>query len=209
MAKENFYYLNRFRKLTKKAIEEADILINIFENFNGTEHMLEDMQKAHEIEHSGDDINHEIFKQVTADFITPIDREDILSLAGNLDNVLDAIEVSIQHVYMYDIHSVHKDAIEFAKLVKQACVALDECIEALYNIKKDRTQLREKIVKVNEVEESADILYMDVIRNLYTQDHDKPVKIMTWSRIFHNMEDVCDSCEHATDVVNTVLLKNS
>ena len=181
MAKENFNYLNKFRKFTQKAIEESDILIKIFENFDGTDKMLEDMQKAHEIEHSGDDLNHEIFRQVAADFITPIDREDILSLAGNLDNVLDTIEVAIQHVYMYDVHNIHEDAIEFAKLVKKACLALDECIESLYNIKKAKGvyELREKIVKVNEVEESADILYMDVIRKLYTQDHDKPVKIMT------------------------------
>ena len=207
--KEKFNYLNKFRSFTQKAIEESEILIDIFENFDGAENMLDDMQKAHEIEHAGDDINHEIFRQVAADFITPIDREDILSLAGNLDNVLDTIEVAIQHVYMYDIHSVHEDAIEFAKLVNQACIALDECIETLYKLKIGSGKLREKIVKVNEVEEAADILYMDVIRKLYTQDHDKPVKIMAWSRIFHNMEDVCDACEHVTDVVMSVLLKNS
>lgn len=209
MAKEKFKYLDCFVELTNKAIEEADILVKILKNYKGSEHMFEQMQEAHEIEHAGDDINHKIFRQVAKDFITPIDREDLLLLASNLDNVLDSIEVAIQHIYMYDVHNILPDSIEFAKLVKQSCIALKDCCEALRHYKKDRSKVSEEIVKVNEIEEAADILYMDVIRRLYTEDKDKPVKIMVWSRIYHNMEECCDACEHATDVILSVLLKNS
>lgn len=209
MAKEKFNYLNCFIELTKKAIDEADILVEILKNYNGSENMFEQMQEAHEIEHAGDDINHQIFRQVAKDFITPIDREDLLLLASNLDNVLDSIEVAIQHIYMYDVHNILPESIEFAKLVKQSCVALKDCCEALKHYKKDRSKVSDKIVKVNEIEETADILYMDVIRRLYTEDKNKPVKIMVWSRIYHNMEECCDACEHATDVILSVLLKNS
>lgn len=209
MAKEKFDYFRAFHDLTGKAIQEADHLIRIFENFDGADELYEDMQAVHEIEHAGDEINHAIFKNVARDFITPIDREDIISLSCNLDEILDLIEVSIQHIYMYDVHKVHEDAVTFAKLVKKSCVALHECTQSLLDRKNIRKEIAERIVKVNDAEEEADLLYMDVIRKLYTKEKDKPVKIMVWSRIFHNMEECCDACEHASDVLRTVLLKNS
>ena len=209
MAKEKFNYFKAFNKLTAMAVEEADYLIRIFENFDGTDGLCDDMQAVHEIEHAGDEVNHAIFQNVARDFITPIDREDIISLAGNLDEILDLIEVSIQHIYMYDVHKIYDDAVNFAKLVKKSCVALHECTESLLKRKNNRKEIAERIVKVNDAEEEADLLYMDVIRKLYTKEKDKPVKIMVWSRIFHNMEECCDACEHASDVLRSVLLKNS
>lgn len=209
MAREKFDYFRAFHDLTGKAIQEANCLIRIFENFNGTDELYDDMQAVHEIEHAGDEINHQIFKNVARDFITPIDREDIISLAGNLDEILDLIEDAIQHIYMYDVHKLQPDAITFAKLVKKSCVALHECTEIIYKRKNIRKEISEKIVKVNDAEEEADLLYMDVIRKLYTKEKDKPVKIMVWSMIYHNMEECCDACEHASDVLRTVLLKNS
>lgn len=209
MAKEKFDYFKAFNELTAKAVEEAGYLVKIFENFKGAEKIYDDMQAVHEIEHAGDEINHKIYNSVMKDFITPIDREDILSLASNLDEILDAIEVSIQHIYMYDVHKRHEDAVAFAKLVEKAAVVLHECTTALMNPKKNREKLKKSIVGVNDVEEEADLLYMDVIRKLYTKEKDKPVKIMVWSRIFHNMEECCDACEHASDVIRSVILKNA
>ena len=70
------------------------------------------MEKAHAIEHKGDDINHDIFRNVATDFITPIDREDIIGLAQALDTIIDELEEVIQRFYMYDVF-MHKDALEF------------------------------------------------------------------------------------------------
>lgn len=209
MAKQKFNYLTAFINLTQKAIDESEILIDVIKKFSGAESMFDDMQKAHEIEHQGDDINHEIYRQVAHDFITPVDREDLLTLSANLDNVLDLIEVTIQHMYMFDIQEIHPDTLSFAELIKQACVALNECAISLKNFKKDRKSVMEKIVNVNSIEESADVLYMDVIRKLYSQEKNDPLKIIVWGNIFHNMEECCDACEHATDVILSVLLKNS
>lgn len=43
------------------------------------------------IEHVGDEITHEIFKELSKNFITPYDREDIHRLVSSIDDVLDYI----------------------------------------------------------------------------------------------------------------------
>lgn len=209
MAREKFDYFKAFNLLTEKAIAESEILVEIFENFSGTKSLSKDMERSHQIEHEGDEINHEVFKNVAIDFITPIDREDLLDLSCNLDNILDQIEGCIQDIYMYDIHKLIPEAIEFSKLIKKSCVALNKCTSELKNYKKNRMKIAEYVVKVNDIEEEADYLYVSVNRRLYTEENDKPMKVLVWSRIMNDLENCCDACEHASDVIRSVILKNS
>ena len=32
--------------------------------------------------------------------------------------------------------------------------------------------------------------------------------VLVWSRIYEHMEKCCDACEHAADIVSTIILKN-
>lgn len=178
MSKDKFDYFKAFHELTDKAIEEADVLLKIFENFDGSDKLRDDMQMIHKIENEGDKINHKVFKNAAIDFITPIDREDLLSLSCNLDNILDQIEACIQDMYMYDVRKLMPEAIDFAKLVIKACKVLHKCTGELPNYKKNNAKLWEYIVQVNDIEEEADLLYMKANRRLYTKEYEKAVKIL-------------------------------
>ena len=90
-------YFSAFESLSELAVDEADLLIKAIEEFSTADALKETMEKAHAIEHKGDDINHDIFRNVATDFITPIDREDIIGLAQALDTIIDELEEVIQH----------------------------------------------------------------------------------------------------------------
>ena len=145
--------------------------------------------------------------ELLSDFITPIEREDIIELSQHLDNIIDYIEDVMQRFYMYDVHFMHHDALEFAQLIKKSCEALDKAMEDFRNFKKSKT-FKQLIVDVNTYEEEADQLYMRVIRKLHTNDRENPMRVLVWSQIFDRMEKCCDSCEHAADMMNSILLKN-
>ncbi len=141
------------------AVKEADLLIEAIENFTEAEDLRGIMDRAHAIEHEGDEVNHAIFKTVATDFITPIEREDIIELSQYLDNIIDYIEDVMQRFYMYDVHFMHHDAEEFACLIKKSCVALDKAMVDFRNFKKSKT-FKQLIVDVNTYEEEADRLYL-------------------------------------------------
>ena len=67
-------YFSAFESLSELAVDEADLLIKAIEEFSTADALKETMEKAHAIEHKGDDINHDIFRNVATDFITPIDH---------------------------------------------------------------------------------------------------------------------------------------
>ncbi|MBP3867133.1 MAG: DUF47 family protein [Eggerthellaceae bacterium] len=205
--KSKFDYFDAFEQQAEVAAEEADILIEAIENFTTAEDLKKVLEKAHEVEHRGDDINHEIFASVSVDFITPIERADIIDLAQKLDDVTDMIEGTLQRFYMYDVHFMHPRAIEFAQIIKKSLKALRKSMDAFREFKKVK-KIRAMVEDVKEQEELADALYLETIRELYTVDVDNAVRVEVWSRLFDRFEATCDACEAVADTMANIVLKN-
>lgn len=205
--KHKFDYFKAYEELTELSVKEAEILIETLEGFTEASALKETLQDIHRYEHKGDELNHDIFSSAAVDFMPPIDREDIVELAHALDNVLDYIEDVVTHMYIYDIKTMPEDAREFAKIIKGSCEALDAAIEEFHNFKKSK-KFKKLIVDINDYEEKADALYMKSVRNLHTADDIDVMHVMVWSRIYNRMERCCDACEHAADIVGTIVLKN-
>lgn len=207
--KKAFDYFEAFENLAGYAVEEADILLEAVSTFDYEKGIEEYLERAHVVEHEGDEIIHTVSSHIATEFITPIEREDIVSLSRNFDNVIDQIEAVLQRFFMYDVRSMHAHAIEFAEVIRNACVALKAAAGEFRNFKKAPASLRENIIKVNDFEEEGDRLYLWSIRELYTDERDDAVGLAVWTDLFRCMETCCDATEHAADSMDTVLLKNS
>ena len=137
--KKKFDYFDMFERQSELAVQEATLLVEAVENFTEAKEVYEIMERAHEIEHEGDEICHAIYRNIATDFITPIEREDIIEMTSSIDTVIDHIEEILIRFYMYDIHDMHEGALEFAQLIKKSCEALDLCMEDFRNFKKSKT----------------------------------------------------------------------
>src|SRR6187455_594760 len=73
-----------------------------------------------EVEHKCDFLTHEIIRRLHRTFVTPLDREDIHTLARSLDDVMDAIDASATIVRLYHIEDVRTGARELARLVRDS-----------------------------------------------------------------------------------------
>ena len=209
MAKKHKYdYFDAYEELSDLAVQEASVLVRAMENFTDAAALRAVLDEAHALEHAGDMINHDIYKHVGNDFMPPFDREDIVALAGALDEILDEIEDVLQYFYMFDIHQIPEDALRFATLIRKSCKAVDAAMEDFRNFKKSKT-FKQLIVDVNTYEEEADRLYLKVIRKLHTEDNDNPMRVLVWSQIFDRMEKCCDACEDVADVIESVIMKNT
>ena len=192
MAKKGkFDYFDAFEQQVDIAAEEAEVLIEAIDNFTNAEDLRDILDRAHEIEHRGDEVNHAIRTSVSVDFITPIEREDILELAHNLDEVTDMIEGTIQRFYMYDVHFMHDKATEFAHIIYKEIKALRKSMAPFREFKKVK-KIRSMVEDVSILEEQADVLYLETIRQLYTVDAEKAVRVEIWSRLFDRLEATCE-----------------
>lgn len=207
---KKYDYFAALNKQAQLSVKAAEILIEAINGFkkHHSSALAEPMRRVHEIEHEGDTINHNTINQVARDFITPIDREDIVELSHAFDCILDRIEDVVRLFYIYDVQKMHDSALDFATIILNCCKALVEATEEFRNFKKP-TELHKKIVMVNDYEEAGDELYMKAIRGLYKNHTEVPMRVIVWSRIFDSLEKTCDCCESAADVLAIAVLKNS
>lgn len=204
--KENNYYFDTFSKGTHFGNEAAVLLQECFTSFQ-PEKLRENLDKMHKIEHSADELKHDMMKQLMKEFLPPIEREDIVQLSHTIDEVTDCIEDVLLKVYMLNISSLRAEVLDFAKLISHCCETLEKVTGEMANYRKSAT-LKDMIIEINGLEEEGDRLYTEAMRKLYTEEKD-PIAIIAWTTVFDKLEKCCDACEHVVDMVEQVIMKNS
>ena len=206
MAKKNSPYFDDFITKVNCSCKAAEYLQTVLKDFEPSA-LPEHRRVMHEIEHGEDEIKHEMMRRLVKEFVSPIDREDIIQLANELDNVTDKIDDILIRIYMYNIQSVRPEALSFADVILRCCKALQLAMVEFPNFHKSTT-LMKKIIEVNSMEEEGDGLYIDAMHKLYTGGGDA-LEVAAWSELFDRLEDCCDACEHVADVMELIVMKNS
>ena len=204
--KKDDNYFGTFVELVNYSCQAAKLLSDIMYNYNPDE-LEEKMKLMHNIEHAGDVERHIMMKKLAKEFITPIEREDIVAMADAIDNVTDNIEDVLMRMYMFNVKTMREDALRMADIIVKCCEALREALNEFHNFRKSQT-LHGLIVEINRMEEEGDDLFTKATRNLYVNGKD-PLEVYGWGRTLHYMEICCDACEDVADVIESVMMKNS
>ena len=121
--KKDDNYFSTFVELVNYSCQAANLLSEIMHNFNPDE-LEEKMKLMHNIEHAGDVERHVMMKKLAKEFITPIEREDIVAMADAIDNVTDNIEDVLMRMYMFNIRTMREDALKMSEIIVKCCEAL-------------------------------------------------------------------------------------
>jgi predicted phosphate transport protein (TIGR00153 family) len=204
--KKDYNYFDKFIELVDYSCKCAVILNDTLANFdpNTTD---EKVKELHSIEHAGDLAKHEMMSQLAREFIAPIEREDIVNLSQEIDDITDSIEEVLMKIHMFNISSIKPEALEFTKLIEKCSNTLKVALEEFHNYRKSST-LKDKLIEVSYLEEEGDRLYYDTIRNLYVNSKDS-LELYVWTEVYDLLEKCCDACAHTADTVESVVMKNS
>ena len=206
MARKKSPYYDGFVAMNSYCCKAAQTLQEVLNDFK-PEVLSQKQEAMHTIEHEADNEKHKMMEQLAREFITPIEREDIIELAQAIDDVTDSIEDVLMRMYMYHMQEVRPEAKQFAQLIFKCCENLQQVLEEFHNFRKD-TKIHVLVVEVNSLEEEGDRLYVSTVHQLYGEDGEPSVKI-GWVRTFDCLEECCDACEHVANLVESIIMKNT
>jgi predicted phosphate transport protein (TIGR00153 family) len=166
------------------------------------------MGQLRDLEHAGDGITRQIFDALNSSFITPFDREDIRSLATDLDDVLDYIEGVAQQLINFDLDECPAELRQFAEILVEMAGEIERATERIWNLANQR-EIQQSIVRISDLENQADDLYNKVIADLFRANGRDPLEIMKWKEIYDGLENACDQCKDYTHIVGNVIVKNA
>ena len=204
--KQDEYYFKNFVECAELACKGSQLLETIVNNFD-SEKVDQYRTDMHNIEHSADLKKHEMLNVLLKAFITPIDREDILSMSQNIDELSDKIEDVLIRIYFNRVKAIRPRAIEFVSIVNKCFGEVLEMLREFSDFKHSKT-LKEHIININTLEETADKLYIDCMYELHDGKTDV-LEVIAWTDVYTYLEKCADTCEHIADLVESVAMKNS
>ena len=157
-----------------------------------------------EVEHKCDFLTHEIIQRLHRTFVTPLDREDIHTLARSLDDVMDAVDASATIVRLYQIDRVRQDARDLGKIIMASA---DQVVDALKALER-RGGVAECAVEINRLENEADRAHQAALRRLFEEERD-PISIIKWKEVLDFLEAATDRCEDVANVLEGVVVKHA
>jgi predicted phosphate transport protein (TIGR00153 family) len=157
-----------------------------------------------EVEHKCDFLTHEVIQRLHKTFVTPLDREDIHTLARSLDDVIDAIDDSAGVIRLYQISKVRTDARDLGRIIKASTEQLVVAMKALGR----KQGISTAAVEINRLENEADRAHAIALRRLFEEEKD-PIQIIKWKEILDFLEAATDRCEDVANVLEGVVVKHA
>ena len=203
LPKENrFFFLLHQSAVNIQAV--AFKLQDLMQNF---ENVPAKVQEIKDLEEFGDQIIHDITNSLHRTFVTPIDREDIISLAGRLDDVVDAIDEAAQYTLEYKIERPTEHAIELSAIIVKCADELEKAMSLLAAGKSKFKEILPITVEINRLENEADKVASHAMGELFTTPD--VIEILKWRDIYNDLEEATDRAEDAANVLEGIVLKHS
>lgn len=158
------------------------------------------------LEHEADDINDDIIDKLNRTFITPLDREDIYSLANMLDDGVDLIQGILERMMLYRTGQPSEGAVQLSNLVTLCAEELLHAFDLLRNIRGNQEKILEHTRKIVSLESEGDRIYRQEVAHLFTSCGD-PLEVIKWKEVLENLEDTLDHCESIADLLRGVIMK--
>ena len=204
--KRDSYYFDSFVAQCRFSGELAKRTAELLRNFE-YEQVKDNLIELHGIEHAADQVQHEIMEHLIKEFIAPLEREDIVLMARELDDLTDCIEDIMINCYEYDLKQVDDVMLKYMDLIEHSCNLLQDLMKKFENFKKDTT-LSQSIIEINKHEEEGDRIYREGMHSLFVNESD-PKVLMAKKEVYACLETVMDDIEDLANTVESVIMKTS
>lgn len=194
-----------FEQATAELVELASTLN---EAVNAPKDQREEhFNKINRLEASIDIITHKVNMELSRNFLTPFDREDIHSLMKSIDDVTDFLHGSASRMKMYQVEKITKSIRKLTEINLEACLLIQRAVTDL----KEHNDLKRITVackKISKLESKADVVFDNAVMDIFENETDA-IKIIKYKEVLTALEDASDKCKDVANVLETIVVKYS
>lgn len=161
--------------------------------------------RLRELEHTCDDVTHDIYNLTNLTFTTPIDQGDILLLAHALDQVVDLAEEVSDKIDLYEIVSITDSAKRLGECLSKAGIELAKALDLL----EDFIGIGSVLQEIHRLENEGDSINRVALQKLFETNHQTPADVIKWKDLYSLLESTLDECESAAEIIETIAIKDA
>jgi predicted phosphate transport protein (TIGR00153 family) len=194
-------FFDLFEEAGGNIVRAADLLEQMLADYPDRSELARDILIC---EQEGDRITHDIIRRLNQTFVTPIDREDIHSLASALDDVVDFIEEVADYMGLYKIEAPMEQAQRQTQILHQAARQIAAAVPRLRGFQ----DISHYTVEINRLENDGDRVTREAMGALFDNGID-PMVVIRWKDIYERLESAIDATEQVANILESVVIKNS
>lgn len=192
--------------------QSATNLVNVAEKVdelaNASKKEREDLfTKLAELDQESDRLIREINLELSRNFITPFDREDIHSLNIALGDVVDYLIDAANRIEYYQLNDVTKSIKKLTEANVEGCKLISKGIDSLAG-KKKLTHIAVVCKKINELEVKADKIHDKAVADIFENETDVKT-IIKYKEVLSSLETATDKEKAVANVLESVMVKYS
>ena len=163
--------------------------------------------KIDELEQKGENITRQTNLELSKNFITPFDREDIYSLITSIDDVADNLHGASSRMRLYQVDKITKSIRKLTEINLEACQNIDVAVRELRNLKKLKN-ITDACLKINKLENKSDNVYDKAVAELFENETDAK-NIIKYKEVLSVLESAADKCKGVASVLESIAVKHS
>ena len=162
--------------------------------------------KIEELEVIIEDITHKTHLELSKNFITPFDREDIHSLIKAIDNVADYMHSATSKMKLYQVEKITKSIRKLTEINLESCQLIALGIQELKVM--NHKGIKETCKKINKLESKADSVFDKAVADIFENEQDAK-NIIKYKEVLSALESASDKCKSVANVMEQISVKHS
>ncbi len=196
-------FFDLFEEIARHIVSSAEHLRKLTKKFPD---IAGEIQHIRDEEHAADQLAHTALERLDRTFITPFDREDIHTLIGEMDDIVDNIDALAKRFPLFHVKAMEPDFERQADVLVQAAVALSEAVHRLRKSRK-LSELADKLIEIHHKESIGDDNHHAAMSRLFEGNIDA-LDVIKWKELYDYIENAIDGCEDVGNTLERIVLKN-
>nr|WP_322623862.1 DUF47 family protein [uncultured Flavobacterium sp.] len=164
-------------------------------------------KKIEELETVIEQITHNTNLELSRNFITPFDREDIHALISAIDNVAGYIYGASNRMKLYQVEKISKSIRKMTEITLESTQLIQLAVGDLKDMKK-LNNIADACKKLYKLEAKSDSVFDKAVADIFENETDAK-NIIKYKEVLSSLETAIDKCKGVANVLESIAVKHS
>jgi hypothetical protein len=161
----------------------------------------ENVEKVRDLEKHSDEVRRILIDELNKTFATPIDREDIFALSGDIDDIIDYGKSTVDEMQIFEV----KPDEHLLKMADILVKGTREVCDAVLRLEKNPNIASEHAVRAKKFENQMEHIYRDALVDLFKGKD--VIYMLKMREIYRHLSNAADRCDEAANVIGNIVVK--
>lgn len=191
--------------------EQADLIVTASAVFQELMHNYsepkERIKRIIELESAGDEHTRNLVHHLNASFVTPVDREDIHTLAVLMDDILDLLQATVVRMDLYKVTEVIPAMPPMSDVIVKCADVLQDGVKRLPKFE----NLSDLFRTMQGHEKEGDKVERAAVAELFAncRSVEDVVHLMKWKEIVGTAEETVDKFKDVFELLQEIVIKHA